>query len=53
MVVRIMRDGTMDLFATGRYLDLVEEDAGGELRFRERIAVCDSNRFDTLVAIPL
>ena len=53
LVVRIMRDGTMDLFATGRYLDLVEVDAGGELRFRERIAVCDSNRFDTLVAIPL
>jgi 3-phenylpropionate/cinnamic acid dioxygenase small subunit len=53
MVVRIMRDGTMDLFSTGRYLDLVEEDADGKLRFRERIAVCDSNRFDTLVAIPL
>jgi 3-phenylpropionate/cinnamic acid dioxygenase small subunit len=53
IVVRIMRDGTMDVFATGRYLDLVEEDAHGKLRFRERIAVCDSNRFDTLVAIPL
>ncbi len=53
LVVRIMRDGTMDVFATGRYLDLVEEDAGGALRFRERIVVCDSNRFDTLVAIPL
>ena len=53
LVVRIMRDGTMDIFATGRYLDVIEVDAGGELRFRERIAVCDSNRFDTLVAIPL
>ena len=53
LVVRIMRDGTMDVFATGRYLDLVEEDAGGALRFRERIVVCDSNCFDTLVAIPL
>lgn len=52
LVVRIMRDGKMDVFATGRYLDLVEEDAGGALRFRERIVVCDSNRFDTLVAIP-
>jgi anthranilate 1,2-dioxygenase small subunit len=52
LVVRIMRDGTMDLFATGRYLDaLVEE--GGALRFRERIVVCDSSRFDTLLAIPL
>ena len=53
LVVRIMRDGTMDVFATGRYLDLVEEDAEANLRFRERIVVCDSNRFDTLLAIPL
>lgn len=52
LVVRIMRDGTMDLFATGRYLDrLVEED--GALRFRERLVVCDSSRIDTLLAIPL
>jgi len=52
LVVRIMRDGTMDLFATGRYLDaLVEEE--GALRFRERIVVCDSSRIDTLLAIPL
>ena len=48
-----MRDGKMDVFATGRYLDLVEEDTDGALRFRERVVVCDSNRFDTLVAIPL
>ena len=53
LIVRIMRDGRMDVFATGRYLDLVEEDADGALRFRERVVVCDSNRFDTLVAIPL
>jgi anthranilate 1,2-dioxygenase small subunit/terephthalate 1,2-dioxygenase oxygenase component beta subunit len=53
LVVRIMRDGTMDVFATGRYLDRVAEDADGKLHFRERIVVCDSNRFDTLVAIPL
>ncbi len=53
LVVRIMRDGTMEVFATGRYLDVVEEDGAGALRFRERIVVCDSNRFDTLVAIPL
>jgi 3-phenylpropionate/cinnamic acid dioxygenase small subunit len=52
LVVRIMRDGRMDLFATGRYLDaLVDE--GGALRFRERVVVCDNNRFDTLLAIPL
>jgi anthranilate 1,2-dioxygenase small subunit len=50
--VRIMRDGRMDLFATGRYLDAVIEEAGA-LRFRERIVVCDSSRIDTLLAIPL
>ena len=52
LVVRIMRDGTMDLFATGRYLDALVDD-GGALRFRERVVVCDSGRFDTLLAIPL
>jgi anthranilate 1,2-dioxygenase small subunit len=52
LVVRIMRDGAMDLFATGRYLDALIED-GGALRFRERIVVCDSSRIDTLLAIPL
>jgi 3-phenylpropionate/cinnamic acid dioxygenase small subunit len=52
LVVRIMRDGRMDLFATGRYLDVLV-DEGRSLRFRERLVVCDSSRFDTLVAIPL
>jgi 3-phenylpropionate/cinnamic acid dioxygenase small subunit len=52
LVVRIMRDGTMGLFATGRYIDTLVEDAGA-LRFRERIVVCDSSRIDTLLAIPL
>ncbi len=52
LVVRIMRDGTMDLFATGRYLDVLVEDQGA-LSFRERIVVCDSSRIDTLLAIPL
>jgi anthranilate 1,2-dioxygenase small subunit len=52
LVVRIMRDGRMDLFATGRYLDVLV-DEGRVLRFRERLVVCDSSRFDTLLAIPL
>ena len=52
LVVRITRDGRMDLFATGRYLDVLVDDAGA-LRFRERIVVCDSSRIDTLLAIPL
>ena len=52
-VARIMRDGAMSLFATGRYLDRVREEADGALRFVERIVICDSPRFDTLLAIPL
>jgi anthranilate 1,2-dioxygenase small subunit len=52
LVVRIMRDGTMDLFATGRYFDTLVEERGAP-RFRERIVVCDSSRVDTLLAIPL
>ena len=52
LVVRTMRDGRMDLFVAGRYRDRLHEDAG-MLRFRERIVICDSSHFDTLVAIPL
>ncbi len=52
LVIRTMRDGRMDLFAAGRYLDRVREEPGG-LRFAERLVICDSQRFDTLVAIPL
>ncbi len=52
LVVRTMRDGRMDLFAAGRYQDLLHDDAG-TLRLRQRIVVCDSSHFDTLVAIPL
>ena len=53
LIVRIMRDGRMDLFATGRYLDLVERAGDGSLQFRERLAICDGARFDTLVALPI
>ena len=53
-VVRIMQSGEAMLFATGRYLDVIRLDAAdGRLRFDEKIAVCDSRRFDTLLAIPL
>jgi 3-phenylpropionate/cinnamic acid dioxygenase small subunit len=52
LVVRIMRDGRTDLFATGVYLDRIRDRDGG-LRFVERIVVCDSGHFDTLLAIPL
>jgi 3-phenylpropionate/cinnamic acid dioxygenase small subunit len=52
LVVRTMRDGRIDLFASGLYLDRVSDQAG-RLRFSERIVVCDSARIDTLLAIPL
>lgn len=52
IVARILRDGRTDLFATGVYLDRLRDDAGG-LRFAERVVVCDSGFFDTLLAIPL
>jgi len=52
-VVRIMRDGTTDIFATGRYLDVYSLQNGGAPKLAERIVVCDSSRFDTLLALPL
>jgi anthranilate 1,2-dioxygenase small subunit len=51
-VTRIMRDGTTDIFATGRYMDVYRLN-GGAPKIRERIVVCDSSRFDTLLALPL
>ena len=51
-VARIMRDGTTDIYATGRYVDVYRL-SGGTLKLRERIVICDSSRFDTLLALPL
>jgi 3-phenylpropionate/cinnamic acid dioxygenase small subunit len=50
MVARIMENGETLLFATGRYLDRIA--LAPEPRYAERVVVCDSRRFDTLVAIP-
>ncbi|HVL59547.1 MAG TPA: aromatic-ring-hydroxylating dioxygenase subunit beta [Burkholderiaceae bacterium] len=52
VVVRIMRDGSSLLFASGRYVDRLI-DAGAELKLAERVVVCDSSSFDTLLALPL
>jgi len=52
-VLRIMRDGTTDIFATGRYLDVYALEPEGAPKLVERIVVCDSSRFDTLLALPL
>ena len=53
LVIRTMREGQMDVFAAGVYLDRLRRDAAGAWRYAERLVVCDSQRFDTLLAIPL
>jgi anthranilate 1,2-dioxygenase small subunit len=45
-----MQDGATLLFASGRYLDRITLP---EMLYEERVVVCDSRRFDTLLAIPL
>jgi 3-phenylpropionate/cinnamic acid dioxygenase small subunit len=51
-VARIMHSGDTSLFATGRYLDRI--DVGrAPYRFTERLVVLDSQKIDTLIAIPL
>jgi 3-phenylpropionate/cinnamic acid dioxygenase small subunit len=50
LVIRIMQDGATLLFASGRYLDRIAVPA---MKYEERVVLCDSRRFDTLLAIPL
>jgi anthranilate 1,2-dioxygenase small subunit len=50
LVVRVMQDGATMLFASGRYVDRI---AIREMLYEERVVICDSRRFDTLLAIPL
>jgi anthranilate 1,2-dioxygenase small subunit len=52
IVVRTMHDGEMLLFSAGRYLDEIVIESG-TARFRKRVVVTDSSRYDTLVAIPI
>jgi len=50
LVIRIMHDGASAVFASGRYLDRI---VVPDMQYEERVVVCDSRRFDTLLAIPL
>ena len=50
LVVRVMENGETLLFASGRYVDRVTLP---DLKYEERVVICDSRRFDTLLAIPL
>lgn len=52
LVTRTMRGGKMDMFATGKYVDQIVLD-GKVPKLAQRIVVCDSSSFDTLLAIPL
>lgn len=52
IVARIMHTGETTMFATGRYLDRIDI-ATDDYRFMERVVVLDSDRIDTLLAIPI
>ena len=51
-LIRIMQDGRSDLFATGKYLDIVTL-AGGTAKFQERVVVLDSRQVDILLVMPI
>ena len=51
-VTRTMSDGEMSMFACGKYLDRVIEEAD-RILLVERTVVLDSRRIDTLLVIPL
>jgi anthranilate 1,2-dioxygenase small subunit/terephthalate 1,2-dioxygenase oxygenase component beta subunit len=51
VVIRIMHTGETTVFASGVYRDRIVL-APAPL-YEERVVVCDSRRFDTLLAIPL
>jgi hypothetical protein len=48
-----MHTGTITIFASGVYHDVVTQDADGELRFAQRKAITDSRQTDTLLVIPI
>ena len=52
LVVRIMLDGDMRLFMSGRYRDVVDT-SGATPLFREKRVVFDNRRIDTLLALPI
>lgn len=51
-VYRTMESGATDLFAIGKYLDVIVLD-GGEPKFRERRVILDSRCVDVLLVFPL
>jgi anthranilate 1,2-dioxygenase small subunit len=51
-IVRTMQEGDISMFNSGKYIDEIVIEDGRPL-FRSRVIVCDSQRFDTLVVIPI
>jgi anthranilate 1,2-dioxygenase small subunit len=47
-----MYNGEAEVFATGKYLDLVSCGSAGTV-FKERRAIVDSRRIDTLLVLPI
>lgn len=52
VVYRTMYDGRVEVFATGKYLDVIRRNEAG-LQFKERRAIVDSRRIDTLLVFPI
>jgi 3-phenylpropionate/cinnamic acid dioxygenase small subunit len=52
LVVRIMLDGDMRLFMSGRYLDTIDRSGPAPL-FAEKRVIFDNRRIDTLLALPI
>lgn len=52
IVTRIFEDGRSDLYATGKYIDLLTETPDG-YRIKSRTVVLDSRAIDVLLVIPL
>ena len=51
-VYRTMQSGVPEIFCTGKYVDRIVE-TDGRLKFSERIVVCDGERIDTMIVLPL
>lgn len=52
IVVRTTVEGSQDLFVAGRYLDSIDI-SGDRPRFAKKLVILDSDKIDTLLAVPL
>ncbi len=52
LITRTMQTGTMSVFSTGEYRDVVVREEGRCL-FAERIVICDHGVINNLIALPL